>query len=280
MAGSIAINRCRTRALRGRGSFLRCRAARRRAEQKLSAIHRPRGRRQPREVDRSRRRHGRGRRRSGRRQQGRGVCVPALGRQLVVREADCLDGAARTSWVPRSRSTGTRSSLAHIATLLPTAPPLSYTFTRTGAAARTQTAKLTASDGAPNDGLGRLRRDRRRHDRRRRYGHVAIQLRLYLRPHGRGANETAKLNRLRRRGPTASAARSRSTATRSSPAQTWTTTAAPTGLRLYLRPHRRGGSHGDGETDRLRRRRRPTCSAFGRDRRRHDRRRRPLRRHQ
>ncbi len=76
-----------------------------------------------------------------------------------------------------------------------------YTFARTGAAARTETAKLTASDGAR--GLPRqLGRDRRRHDRRRSSSVDATRgLRLHLRPHRRGrAHRDREADLLRRRG--------------------------------------------------------------------------------
>ena len=66
------------------------------------------------------------------------------------------DGARATSSATRSRSTATRSSPGRLG---PTwAANLdqgaAYTFARTGAAARNETAKLTATDGAASDFLG------------------------------------------------------------------------------------------------------------------------------
>ncbi len=65
-----------------------------------------------------------------------------------------------------------------------------YTFSTTGAAARTQTAKLTASDGAADDELGSAvaidsRRHRRRRADRRHRGQLRPGLRLRLRSHRR-----------------------------------------------------------------------------------------------
>ena len=103
-----------------------------------------------------------------------------------------------------------------------------YTFARTGAADRTETAKLTASDAYAAEYLGTS---------------VAIDGDTIV----AGAPSTPSAGRARRRH-------------------------LRSGLGLHLRPHGRGRPHRDREADRLRRCLRRPARHLRRDRRRHDRR--------
>ena len=141
------------------------------------------------------------------------------------READGLRRRRRRRPRPaRLRSTATRSSPRPPRTTLRHRAGAVYTFARTGAAARTETAKLTLADGAESDYLGTRSRSTAtrsspapRGDRRREH---RPGLRLHLRPHGAAArNETGRLLASDGAPNDHLGGRSRSTATRSSPAR-------------------------------------------------------------